>query len=343
LIAAETKEASCALIDWNASQASTDLSRLSSRPPQPGPGEAVVQIEARSLNYRDALILDNHYAVPARAGVVPISDGAGVVTAVGEGVTCVAPADRVCATYFPRWLDGEFTLAAAAEQFGCTRDGMLAELALVPAGALVKVPDHLSSEEACALPCAAVTAWAALTEPRRPLPSETVLTIGTGGVALFALQFAKLLGARVIAITSRANRVDLLERHGADAVIDSTARGDWEQAVRELTDGRGVDYVVETGSAETLPRSLASCAPQGHVALVAALGVSNLDTRALAAPVTIRRSYVGSRGHFEAMNRAIAQHRLRPVVDEIFSFERTKEAYEHFLAKRHIGKVVITA
>ena len=309
--------------------------------PAAGPGEALVRVEARSLNYRDSLILENGYAVPATLGVVPVSDGAGVVVETGPGVTRVEVGDRVAATYFPRWRAGGFALEAAGDQFGCTRDGMLAELVAVPAEALVAIPEHLSFEEASTLPCAAVTAWAALTEPRAPLPSDTVLTIGSGGVAIFALQFAKLLGARVVAVTSSDEKRARLERHGADTVVDRSATPDWDRGVREATAGRGVDFVVETGSLETLPRSLASCAPGAHLALIAALGDGALGARSLSAPVTIRRSYVGSRAHFEAMNRAIAQHGLRPVIDRTFELDDAKEAYEHFAAARHVGKVVI--
>ena len=309
--------------------------------PTPGPGEALVRIEARSLNYRDALILENRYAVPAVLGTVPLSDGAGVVVENGPGVTRVEPGDRVMATYFPRWLNGEFRVEAAAEQFGCTRDGMLTELAAVPADALVAIPEHLSFAEAATLPCAAVTAWAALTQPRAPRAGQTVLTIGSGGVAAFALQFAKLFGARVIAITSSAERASLLSGAGADVVIDRSAEPEWERGVRAATRGGGVDFVVETGSIETLPRSLASCAAGAHVALIAALGDNRLHAAALSAPVTIRRSYVGSRAHFEEMNRAIEQHDLRPVIDRTFAFADARSAYEHFVAKRHAGKVVI--
>jgi NADPH:quinone reductase-like Zn-dependent oxidoreductase len=187
-----------------------------------------------------------------------------------------------------------------------------------------------------------VTAWAALTEPRAPVPSHTVLTIGTGGVALFALQFAKLLGARVIAITSSRQKRSLLLGHGADVVIESSASPDWERDVRQATGGAGVDFVVETGSIETLPKSLAACASGAHVALVAALGDGVLAGRALSAPVTIRRSYVGSRADFEAMNRAIAQHEMRPVIDRVFEFDDAEAAYAYFVERRHGGNVVIS-
>jgi NADPH:quinone reductase-like Zn-dependent oxidoreductase len=307
-----------------------------------GPGEVVVRVHARSLNYRDLLIMHQRYPVPAAAGVVPVSDGAGEVTAVGEGVTRLVVGDRVAGTYFPRWHDGPFTLDVAADQFGCTRDGMLARDVMASEQAFVKLPAHLSYEEAATLPCAGVTAWAALTDGRPVRPCDTVLTIGTGGVALFALQFAKLAGARVVAITSTAEKADLLRRHGADVAISSAEQPDWENAVRAATDGRGVDHVVETGGLDTLPRSLASCAAGADLALVAALGTGSLDARALAAPVTIRRLYVGSRAQFEAMNRAIDHHRLQPIIGRTFPFAEAKAAYAHLEAKQHVGKVVIS-
>lgn len=311
--------------------------------PTPKPHEIVVRVRARSLNYRDLLILHGRYPVPAREGIVPVSDGAGEVVAIGEDVRRFAVGDRVAATYFPRWTDGQFGLELAIEQFGCTLDGMLADLAVVDEQALVDIPSHLSFEEAATLPCAAVTAWSSLTGPRRVLAGESVLTIGTGGVALFALQFAKVLGACVVAVTSSPAKAELLARHGADSVVDSSENDDWEHVVHQLTDGRGVDHVVETGAIDTLPRSLASCADNGHVALVAVLGAGSLDSRALSAAVTLRRFFVGSRASFEAMNAFIAQHELRPVIDRVFGFEDAVDAYAHFAAKRHIGKVVIGA
>lgn len=309
--------------------------------PKPGLRQAVVQVRARSLNYRDLLILNRAYPLPGAEGVVPLSDGAGEVVAIGEGVSRVALGDRVAATYFPRWRDGRIEPEMAMEQFGCTRDGMLAEFALVDEEALVKIPAHLSYLEAATLPCAGVTAWSALNGPRRVLAGENVLTIGTGGVALFALQFAKLFGARTIAITSSAQKAALLKRHGADDVVDYIENPDWHLRVRELTGGRGVDHVVETGSVEALPKSLAACAWNAEVALVLALTGGAIEVSALRGLVTARRLFVGSRASFEAMNRAIAQHKLRPVIDRVFELGEARGAYEHFEAKRHVGKVVI--
>ena len=310
--------------------------------PRPGPGQVLVRVAARSLNYRDLLIVQQRYPVPAREGVVPLSDGAGEVVALGEGAAGLAVGDRVAATYFPRWQDGKLNMAMGADQFGCTRDGMLAEFVLAESTALVRVPEHLSFDEACTLPCAGVTAWNALTGGQRLAPGDVVLTIGTGGVALFALQFAKLFGARVVALTSSAEKESLLRRLGADDVIDRTRHPDWATEARRLTQGRGVDHVVETGAIDTLPQSLAACAANAELALVAALGNGVLDAGALRGLVTIRRVFVGSRASFEAMNRAISQHRLRPVIDRAFAFADAPQAYAHFEAKRHVGKVVIS-
>jgi NADPH:quinone reductase-like Zn-dependent oxidoreductase len=309
--------------------------------PQPTAHQVVVRVHARSLNYRDLLILHKQYPLPAAQGVVPVSDGAGEVVALGEGVSRVAVGDRVAGTYFPRWRDGWIAPELGMEQFGCTRNGWLAEFVVADEQAFVKTPAHLSFEEAATLPCAGLTAWSALNGPRRVLPGENVLTIGTGGVALFALQFAKLFGARTIAITSSPEKAGLLKRHGADEVVDYKRNPEWDRLVRDLTGGNGIDHVVETGTIRTVPKSLATCAWNAHVALVLALTGGAIDVTAFRGLVTVRRLFVGSRASFEEMNRAIEQHRLRPIIDRVFSFSDARAAYEHFEAKRHVGKVVI--
>ncbi len=310
--------------------------------PHPEANEVLVRIHARSVNYRDIRILDGLYPVPGRAGTVALSDGAGEVVAVGPGVSRVAVGDRVAATYFPRWIDGAFSLGLAADQFGCTHDGMLAPLVVANEAALVKLPAHLSFEEAATLPCAGLTAWSALLGPRPILPGENVLTIGTGGVALFAVQFARLFGAHVVSITSTEAKAKRLRELGADEVINYITMPDWDRAVRERTSGRGADHVIETGSIDTLTRSVACTAEGGVVTFVAALGDGSFDPRCLFNPVMIRRIYVGSRTGFETMNRAISVHRLQPVLDRVFRFAESKEAYRYFASRRHAGKVVIS-
>jgi NADPH:quinone reductase-like Zn-dependent oxidoreductase len=317
------------------------LARHERSQPVPAPNQVLVRVHARSLNFRDLLIVKQRYIVPARQGVVPLSDGAGEVVALGEGVTTLAIGDRVAATYFPSWQDGRLSMSMGADQFGCTRDGMLAEFVLLDTSSVVKIPTHLSFNEASTLPCAGVTAWNALVGGRGLVPGDVVLTIGTGGVALFALQFAKLLGARVVALTSSDRKEALLRAMGADEVVNRMVHTDWATEVRRLTQGRGTDLVVETGSIETLPHSLNACAANAELALVAALGEGSLNSSALRGLVAIRRLFVGSRANFEAMNRAIAQHQLRPVIDRVFPFAEAKQAYGHFESKQYAGKVII--
>ncbi|WP_035059731.1 zinc-dependent alcohol dehydrogenase family protein [Andreprevotia chitinilytica] len=314
--------------------------------PAPGPHQVLVRVRARSLNYRDLLILKNRYPIPSVPGTIALSDGAGEVVALGEGVRRVALGDRVAGTYFQRWIDGRMTLELVSAQFGCTHDGMLAEYVLADEEALVKIPPHLSFAEAACLPCAAVTAWSALTGPRRVLAGETVLTIGTGGVALFALQFARIFGARVISLTSTEEKAELLRRLGAHDVVNYRTTPAWDAKVRELTEGRGADHVVETGGLDTLPKSVNAAGLDSQLSLVIAVTAiaspgDVLDPSVLAGRGTIRRIAVGSRTSFEEMNRAITLHGLRPVIDRTFGFLDALAAYDHFEARKHVGKVVI--
>jgi NADPH:quinone reductase-like Zn-dependent oxidoreductase len=318
------------------------LARRDLPEPTPGPREAVVSVRARAINYRDLLILRRQYLLPGAPDVVPLSDGAGEVVAIGAGVTRVKIGDRVAATYFPRWRGGLLEIEAAMDQFGCTRDGMLADFALADDEALVRLPRHLTFEEGATLPCAGVTAWSAVAGGRKLTPGQSVLTIGTGGVALFAVQFARLFGARVFSITSSESKASVLRRLGADAVIITDECPDWPSKLRQMTGGRGVDQVIETGGVDTLPKSLASCAWNAEVALVLALPQGTIEAAALRGLVTLRRMFVGSRATFEEMNRAIETHALRPVVDRTFEFDDALDAYDHFSAKRHVGKVVIS-
>jgi len=318
------------------------LARRDLPEPTPGPREAVVSVRARAINYRDLLILRRRYLLPGAPDVVPLSYGAGEVIAIGADVTRVKVGDRVAAAYFPRWRGGLLEIESAMDQFGCTRDGMLADYALADEEALVHLPRHLTFEEGATLPCAGVTAWSAVAGGRKPTPGQTVLTIGTGGVALFAVQFAKLFGARVLSITSSASKTAVLRQLGVDAVIVTDECPDWPSKLRELTGGRGVDQVIETGGLNSLPKSLASCAWNAEVALVLALPDGAIEVAALRGLFTLRRLFVGSRATFEEMNRAIEIHALRPVIDRTFAFDDALEAYNHFAEKHHVGKVVIS-
>jgi NADPH:quinone reductase-like Zn-dependent oxidoreductase len=320
--------------------------RRSSEDPRPGPKEVLMRVRASSLNYRDLMVLKGSGRGPTKIGVVPLSDGAGEVAATGEGVTRVKIGDRIAGCFHPRWFGGPIKPDYLTDRLGANLDGVLAEYAVFNEEAVVPLPSHLSFEEAATLPCAAVTAWVALTGHRRVTAGDTVLTQGSGGVAVFALQFARVLGARVIATTSTADKAERLKALGASDVINYSETHDWDARVRELTDGRGVDCIVEIGGPGTIARSLKALGVGGHISLIgASLSASGtgLDPLLLTGRgITLGSISVGSRGDFEAMNRAIALHRLRPAIDRTFPFAEAKAAYRHFEGRGHFGKVVIS-
>jgi NADPH:quinone reductase-like Zn-dependent oxidoreductase len=319
----------------------------SSEDPRPGLREVLMRVHATSLNYRDLMVLKGGGRGPTKLGVVPLSDGAGEVAAIGDGVTRVKVSDRIAGTFHPRWFGGPIRPEYLTDRLGANLDGMLAEYAVLSEEALVHVPSHLSFEEAATLPCAAVTAWVALTGHRKVTAGDTVLTQGSGGVSVFALQFARLLGARVITTTSTAEKAERLKALGASEVINYTETPDWDEKARELTDGRGVDCVVEIGGPRTIAMSLRALAVGGHISLIGASlsrSGTGLDPDPLLLTgrgITLGSISVGSRADFEAMNRAIALHRLRPVIDRTFPFAEAKAAYRHFEGRGHFGKVVI--
>ena len=318
----------------------------SSEDPRPGLKEVLMRVRASSLNYRDLMVLKGGGRGPTKIGVVPLSDGAGEVAAIGEGVTRVKIGDRIAGCFHPRWFGGPIKPDYLTDRLGANLDGMLAEYAVFNEEAVVLLPSHLSFEEGATLPCAAVTAWVALTGQRRVTAGDTVLIQGSGGVAVFALQFARVLGARVIATTSTAEKAERLKALGASDVINYTETPDWDEKVRELTDGRGVDCIVEIGGPGTIAMSLKALAVGGHVSLIGASLSSSgtgLDPLLLTGRgITLGSISVGSRADFEAMNRAIAMHGLHPVIDRTFPFAEAKEAYRHFEGRGHFGKVVVT-
>src|SRR5262245_26431015 len=266
--------------------------------PKPGLREILMRVRANSLNFREISVLRGTYPLPVKADVVMGADGAGEIVALGEGVTRVKVGDRVAAAMFPRWIDGPFAWEYAP-QIGGSLDGMMSELVVLSEDAVVRYPDHLSFEEAATLPCAAVTAWNALTGGRRLQAGDTALTLGSGGVSLFALQLAKVMGARVIATTSSDEKAKRLISLGADDVINYRTTPDWHLAVRELTGGRGVDQVIDIGG--TLEQSIKSTAVQGEIEFIGRLdsSASNLDTNVLYRSIaTVRVVAAGSRAQF---------------------------------------------
>ncbi|MEU1225683.1 NAD(P)-dependent alcohol dehydrogenase [Streptomyces sp. NPDC005828] len=330
---------------YHLSHSGAGLSGLSIREhdtPAPGPGQALVAVRATSLSFRELMVLDGTYVLPVKPDVVPVSDGAGEVVAVGPGADAVRVGDRVAATLFPSWQDGPFAVEHVAQRGG-SLDGMLTEFALVDVDSLVTVPTHLTYEEAATLPCVAVTAWNALTGDGAGVrPGDTVVVQGSGGVSLFALQFAKALGARVIATTGGSAKTARLRRLGADAVVDYAATPDWAGEVRSLTGGRGADRIVDV--AGLLHESVRAVALAGTIACVGFTGrtAPPLDPHALfASGATLRSVAVGSRAQFTEMNGLIEAHGLRPVIDRVFPFDEAADAYRHYAAGTSFGKVVI--
>ena len=312
--------------------------------PEPGFSQVRVRVRATSLNYRDLMVVRGAYGRGGGpANLIPLSDGAGEVDAVGPGVTRWSPGDRVAGIFMQRWLDGGITPEGAASALGGALDGMLAEAVVLDEDGLVRIPDHLSFEEAATLPCAAVTAWHALVDHARISAGETVLVQGTGGVSIFALQFALMMGARVIVTSSSDDKLARAKALGADTLINYRTTPDWQDAVLAATGGRGVDLVVEVGGAGTLARSAQAVRLGGKISLIGVLtGMQEMNPTALMRRVVnLQGVYVGSRAMFEAMNRAIALHRLRPVIDRVFAFDAAPDAYRHLMAAGHLGKVVI--
>jgi NADPH:quinone reductase-like Zn-dependent oxidoreductase len=321
-----------------------DSLTLAERPdPKPGFGQALVKIKAASLNFRDLLVVKGAYSRNLPPGLVPCSDGAGEVVEIGEGVTRVKPGDRVAGIFMQTWISGELDESKSKSALGGAIDGVLADYVLFHQDGLVSVPEHLSYEEAATLPCAAVTAWNGLITSGGLKPGDTVLVLGTGGVSIFALQFAKITGARVIATSSSDEKLERVKQLGASDVINYKSVPDWEKKVLEITGRKGVDHVVEVGGAGTLPKSLRAVRMGGHVSLIGVLtgaGEAN-PLPAVMKNIRIQGIYVGSREMFEAMNSAITLNQLHPVIDRVFSFEESKEAFGYMESGAHFGKVVI--
>jgi NADPH:quinone reductase-like Zn-dependent oxidoreductase len=311
--------------------------------PAPGAREVLVRMRAWSLNYRDLMIASDTYGRALTPGLVPLSDGAGEVVGAGAEVTRWSAGDRVVGIFMPHWISGPATAERTAGALGGPSDGVLAQYVLFDQDALVAAPAHLDFAEAATLPCAAVTAWHTVAVRGGLVPGQTVLTLGSGGVSLFALRFAALGGARVIATSSSDDKLARLRALGAAEGIDYVRTPAWGRAVYEAAGG-GVDHVVEVGGAGTLPQSLTAVRTGGRISLIGVLadgdGVDPMTV--VRKGITLQGMYVGSREMFEEMNRAIERHRLRPVIDRAFPFADAPAAYRHFASRGHFGKVVIT-
>jgi len=307
--------------------------------PTPGTHEVLVRVRAVSLNHRDLSILGR----PAAAGVVPLSDGAGEVIAIGSDVTQFAVGDRVAGTFFADWPTGRRTSAAMATARGGGVDGMLAEVVASHENGLVAVPDYLSFEEAATLPCAAVTAWRALFTDGDLQAGDTVLLEGTGGVSIFGLQLAAAAGARPIITSSSDAKLEKARALGAVGTVNYRSHPEWQEEVLALTDGVGVDHVLEVVGQETLLRALQALGLDAHVAIIGGLSgrAGEIPLGPLPTGTSITDIYVGTRDDFEAMNEFLIEHQLHPVIDRVFSFEDAAAAYEYMDSGAHMGKIVI--
>ncbi len=311
--------------------------------PRPGPQEVVLQVLATSLNFRDLLVVQGRYDPRLPRPFVPLSDGVGLVEAVGSEVDSVQVGQRVVGLFAPRWRAGHQNRETLRFTLGAPGPGMLAERVVLPAWAVAPVPEHLTDEEAATLPCAALTAWTAVVEEGRVRAGDRVLVLGTGGVSTFALQFAVMHGAQVAVTSSQAGKLERARALGATFGVDYRAEPRWGRVVRQWA-GEGVDIVVEVGGAGTLAESLRAVRAGGTVALIGVLAGGEGTTSLLPVlmnHVRVQGILVGHRQGFEAMARAIEVHRMRPVVDRVFPFEQAPAAFEYLEAARHVGKVCV--
>jgi len=321
-----------------------NLSLVERAEPKPQANEILVKFHAASLNYRDLMMVKGAYNPKLKMPLVPLSDGAGEVVEVGESVTKWKIGDRVCPIFMQSWIDGDIDFQKARTTLGGDFDGVLREFGAFDENGLVRIPDYLSYEEAATLPCAAVTAYNALFVSGCLKPDDAVLLLGTGGVSMFALQFASVYGCRTISTSSNNEKLQRAKELGADDFINYKETEDWDKAVLELTERRGVDHVIEVGGAGTMQKSLNAVKMGGHVAVIGALSGAKGDVNPvsiLMKAVKMQGIFVGSRQMFEDMNRLICQHNLKPVVDKVFEFGEVREALNYMESGSHFGKIVV--
>lgn len=313
--------------------------------PEPQSGEVLIRFHAVSLNFRDLMVVKGTYNPRMKLPAIPFSDGAGEVVAIGDGVTKWKTGDRVMPIFVQQWYDGAAndenrrTALGAGPQW----DGVLREFGAFSQDSVVAVPEHLSFEEASTLPCAAITAWHALVESGNAKPGEKVLTLGSGGVSIFAVQFAKMFGLEVISTSGSNEKIEKLKELGSDHTINYRETPDWDKAVLELTDRIGVDHVIEVGGAGTVSRSINSVHTSGHIALIGALsGGEGIDPVSIFMRlIRLQGIFTGSRRMFEDMNKAVSENKLKPVIDSVFNFGEVPAALKHMESGDHFGKVVV--
>lgn len=320
--------------------------RIVDRPdPEPGPGEVLLRLRAAALNYRDNLVVVGGYGSRQRhEGLIPLGDGAGEIAAVGPGTSRWKAGDRVMACLFPDWLAGPIAEDKIRRQLGGSIDGCACEYRVLPADALVRTPSHLSDLEAATLPCAALTAWSAIVNQGQVAPGDTVLTQGAGGVSLFALQFAIMTGAEVIATSSSTERLKRLGEMGARHLINYREEPEWGRAARAATGGRGVDHVVDVGGGGTLKQSLRAVRVGGTISMIGVLSKAppNFNPAVVVMQnIRLQGVTVGSREQLEQMAAAVETRRLRPIIDRVFPLAELRPALDYLATGRQFGKICI--
>jgi NADPH:quinone reductase-like Zn-dependent oxidoreductase len=321
-----------------------DLAWVDRPIPEPGHGEVLIRMKAASLNYRDLITVSGGYGQSVKTPLVPLSDGCGEVVGVGEGVLSLVPGDRVATLFFQNWMDGPPSFAGIASALGGFFDGVAQEYMVLKEQGVLKVPDTLSDAQVACLPCAGLTAWRALQVEGRLKPGETVLLLGTGGVSIFGLQFAKANGAEVIITSSSDEKLAKTRALGADHTINYKDVPQWSKVVRDLTGFMGVDHILEVGGAGTLKESMKSLKIGGHISLIGVLAEGGNDFRlgaAVAMNAKLQAISVGSRASFEDMLRAMTLHKIEPVVDKSFAFKDMIEALEYMRSGGHFGKICL--
>lgn len=312
--------------------------------PRPAAGQVLIRFHTVSLNYRDLMVVNGTYNPRMRLPAIPFSDGAGEIVEVGEGVTKWAVGDRVCPIVIQDWIDAGPTAEQAKTAIGAgNTDGVLREYGVFGEGSIVRIPDGLTFDEAATLPCAAVTAWNALVVSGNIRTGNTVLTLGTGGVSIFALQIAKHFGATVIITSGSDEKLARASQLGADELINYRTDETWEKTVLDLTGGRGVDHVVEVGGTGTLAGSVKAVRVGGHIALIGALNMSGEfnPIPIFMKGIRVQGIFIGSRTMFEDLNTMIETSGTRPVVDKTFGFDEVAEALRYIESGSHFGKIVV--
>ena len=312
---------------------------------EPGPGQVLVRFRAASINYRDFMIAEGRFAPPEDLPIIPLSDGAGEVVATGAGVTSLRDGDLVTPLFFPHWMSGEALGDERKISTGLEAPGCLREFGVFDESAVLRVPAHLNAEQAACLPCAGLTAWTALFSTSDTRAGDVVAVLGTGGVSVFALQFAKAAGATVIVTSSSDEKLDRARALGADHTINYVATPGWGDAVRELTGGRGADTVVEIGGTGTLPQSFRAIRRGGNIPVIGALAGAQMDILVYELIMTNAHLHgisVGNRAQHEAMTAFVAEHGIEPVIDRNYPFEEAAQALRDIDRGGHFGKLTVT-